>query len=185
MKRALTALAVWVACNIATQAHAERPATIAASDAQPYPLFVLRRPFSLYIGAQAGSVMPGGLMFLFETPRGDHLGWDVDLTWEPSHYLQSYSAALNYHFLDSAFFLGGRLRYMQMHPPFSRGFQPSTDHQLAFGPELGARWLVDGSRRFILFVSIGASFFPGQTLDLPPLYTLNIGFALGVARFRH
>jgi hypothetical protein len=52
---------------------------------------------------------------------------------------------------DSAFVAGGRLRYVQMHSPFSRGFEPSTDHQLALGPELGARWLIDGSRRFMLF----------------------------------
>jgi hypothetical protein len=69
-----------------------------------------------------------------------------------------------------------------MHSPFSRGFEPSTDHQLALGPELGARWLIDGSRRFMLFFLLGASFFPGQTLSLPVMYTLNLGIALGIAR---
>jgi hypothetical protein len=182
MTRALIAsLALLLTCSMTANAYAET-AAVNAVDAQPYPPLVYRRPFSLYIGAEAGSVMPVGLMFLFEVPRGDHMRWDLDLTWEPSNYLQSYSFALNYHFFDSGFFAGVRLRYVQMHSPFSRGFQPSTDHQFALGPELGARWLIDGSRRFMLFFSLGASFFPGQTLDLPALYTLNLGIAFGVAR---
>jgi hypothetical protein len=177
------ALSLAATLSLLLASHALAQADLALQpDAEVYPRVVTRPPFALYVGVEAGSVMPVGLTFLFTLPRGDKLRTDLDLTWEPSNYLQSYSFGMNYHFFDSAFVAGGRLRYLQMHAPWSRGFEPRTDHQLALGPELGARWLIDGSRRFMLFFLLGASFFPGQTLSLPVMYTINLGIALGIAR---
>jgi hypothetical protein len=181
--RSLPIVIAMIAAAYASPANADPPAAHAL-DRSPYPPLVAHPPLSIYLGAQAGSVMPLGVTALLLIPSGDQMRWDLDLTWEPSHYLQSYSFGLNYHFFDNAIVAGTRLRYLQMHPPFTRGFRSEIDNQFAVGPELGLHWSVDSGRYLLLFVALGASFFPGSTLELPVLYTLNLGFAIGVARFR-
>jgi hypothetical protein len=139
-----------------------------------------QRPFRVYAVAELGLLMPVGIGAILALPHEDRLRWDIDFVWEPSNYLQSYSFGGAYHPWDRAFFVGARTRFMQLHPPFSRGFHARRDNQLALGPELGVRFAVGRAQRFVPFASLGAIFFPSETSSLPPMYTLNLGLAFGV-----
>jgi hypothetical protein len=158
-----------------------------ASDAPPAPSAEtcpdtppLVRPYRLYAAAELGLLMPVGSGAMLALPNDDRLRWDIDFTWEPSNYLQSYSLGGAYHPWDRALFVGARARFMQLHPPFSRGFHARRDNQLAFGPELGVRFAIGRENRFVPFASVGAIFFPSETSSLPPMYTLDLGLAFGV-----
>jgi hypothetical protein len=106
--------------------------------------------------------------------------WDLDFFWEPSNYLQSYSFGGAYHPWDRVLFIGGRIRWMQLHPPFSRGFHARRDNQPGLGPEIGVRLAFGREQTFLPFASFGAIFFPSATISLPPMYTLNAGIAFGL-----
>jgi hypothetical protein len=138
------------------------------------------RPYRLYAAAEVGLLMPVGVGAMLTLPHEERFRWDIDFTWEPSNYLQSYSFGGAYHLWDRAFFAGARARFMQLHPPFSRGFHARRDNQLALGPELGVRFPIGRDKRFVPFASLGAIFFPSATSSLPAMYTLNLGLAFGV-----
>ena len=122
--------------------------------------------------------MPVGFAAMVAIPGEGKLRWEIDVVWEPSNYLQSYSVGGAYHPWDKIFFVGARLRFMQLHAPWSRGFQARTDNQIAIGPEIGVRFPVGASPRFLPFASLGAIFFPSATLSLPPMYSLVVGAAV-------
>jgi hypothetical protein len=151
------------------------PAAEAVSDPCGLP-----KPYRLYVAAQLGLLLPAGIGAVLSLPHEDRLRWDIDFVWEPSNYLQSYSFGGAYHPWDRALFVGARARFMQLHPPFSRGFQARRDNQLALGPEIGVRFAVGRENRFVPFASLGVIFFPSETSSLPPMYTLNVGLAFGV-----
>jgi len=131
-------------------------------------------------GAQLGVVFPFGLdgIAIGELSGGRRVA--VDLSWQPSAYWQSYSLGAAFHPLRGPWFAGGRLRYLQLHAPWSRGFDGDLDHQLGLGVELGARGWLDGRRRLLGTVSIGVLVVPSDNTSLPLLYTLCLGLAYGV-----
>src|SRR6266571_5091564 len=47
------------------------------------------RPYSLYLGADLGILLPVGIEALVMVPHDDRPRWDFDVLWEPSNYLQS------------------------------------------------------------------------------------------------
>ncbi|MBI3555866.1 MAG: hypothetical protein HY074_06360 [Deltaproteobacteria bacterium] len=126
---------------------------------------------------QLGLLMPFGVTGTMMFTKNDHPEWDVDLTWEPSNYLQSYSVGGAYHPFKGAFFVGARIREMQLHAPWSRGYDPHFDNQLGIGPEIGFRGWFDKGQRWLGSVSVGAIYIPSDNTLLPVLYTLNVGLA--------
>ena len=134
----------------------------------------------LHAAAEVGLLMPVGLGTIFSLAYEQRPRWDFDFFWEPSNYLQSYSLGGAYHPFDRIFFVGARVRWIQLHPPFSRGFHARRDNQPALGPEIGVRLTLGRDRTFLPFASLGATFFPSATTSLPPMYTLNVGMGLAL-----
>ena len=121
---------------------------------------------------------------MLSLPAEGNPRWQIDAVWEPSNYLQSYSLGGSYHPWDKVFFVGARLRLMQLHAPWSRGFRARTDNQLALGPEIGVRFSIGAAPRFLPFASLGVIFFPSETLSLPPMFSLNLGVAVDLVSGR-
>lgn len=102
--------------------------------------------------------------------------FDLEATWEPSVQLQSYSVAGAWHVLDSAFFVGPRLRLVQYQPPWARG-----PVELFFGAGLdaGVRLRVaDG--RGVISIALHGTLVPGQATNLAALVGLSAGFSWSV-----
>lgn len=142
------------------------------------------KSYSLAAGAKLGMLNPIGLGAMLSLPGEGKVRWQIDVVWEPSNYLQSYSIGGSYHLWDKVFFAGARLRLMQLHAPWSRGFRARTDNQLALGPEIGVRLSLGAAPRVLPFASLGIIFFPSETLSLPPMISLDIGAAVDLVRGR-
>ena len=189
---------------VATTCHAQEktspgdapePRSRAASEQQPAPLPSAKanssdcvpapsRDYALAAGLKLGVLLPVGLGAMLSLPGDGKVRWQIDVVWEPSNYLQSYSVGGSYHPWDKVFFAGARLRLLQLHAPWSRGFRARTDNQLALGPEIGVRFSFGSAPRVLPFASLGVIFFPSETLSLPPMVSLDIGAALDVASGR-
>ncbi|MBN2360836.1 MAG: hypothetical protein JXR83_15380 [Deltaproteobacteria bacterium] len=134
--------------------------------------------FSLLVGGQAGTPHAVGLQVGLLSLRHQRPVWEVGLAWEPSGYLQSYSAGVAYHPFGNILFVAERVRYLQLHPPWSRGFDPDFDHQFAFGPELGVRGWIGPGRRLRGSLALGTYYIASGNMNLPLVLTLNAGLAL-------
>jgi hypothetical protein len=159
----------------------------AATASEPSPDCVLprsRETFALAAGVQLGTLLPVGLGAMLSIPGENNVRWQIDVVWEPSNYLQSYSVGGSYHPWEKVFFAGARLRFMQLHAPWSRGFRARTDNQFALGPELGVRFSLGARPRFLPFASLGVIFFPSGTLSLPPMFSIDIGTAVDLVSGR-
>ncbi len=133
--------------------------------------------FRLHVGGQVGlpfflGVTGQGTFFAAGKPR-----FDVDLTWEPSVLLQSYSVGGAYHVLDSAFFVGARVRLVQYQPPWARG---GGEPYLGLGGELGGRIRVGEGGKGVITIALHGCYLPGQATNLAALVGLTAGFAWGV-----
>ena len=133
--------------------------------------------FRLHVGGQVGfpyllGITSTGTFFKQGKPR-----FDVDVAWEPSVQLQSYSVGGAYHLLDRAFFVGGRVRLLQYQPPWARG---PVDLFLGLGLELGARLRVGPSDKGVITISLHGTFVPGQASNLSTLIGLSAGFSWAV-----
>jgi hypothetical protein len=133
--------------------------------------------FRLHVGGQVGfpfllGVNSTGTFFVEGRPR-----FDVDVTWEPSVTLQSYSVGAAYHVLDRAFFVGGRLRAVQFQAPWARG---GAEPYFAMGLELGGRIRVGEGERGVITIALHGSFVPGQASNLMTLIGLSAGFSWSV-----
>lgn len=102
--------------------------------------------------------------------------FDADLSWEPSAALQSYSLGGAYHVLDSAFFVGPRLRLVQFQPPWARG---AVDVFFGLGAELGVALRVAGDKGVVRIAFHGTG-FPGQASNLSLLFGLSAGFSWSI-----
>ncbi len=135
---------------------------------------------ALDLGAQLGLPLPLALEATGRLARGGEPFLDLNLRWEPSAQLQSYSVAVDWHPFASGLWAGARLRWLQLQPPWSRAFDGHFDNQLGVGLELGYRraFLAD---RLALSASLGAAVLPAASADLPLLVTLNLGAAYSLA----
>ncbi|MEI8258890.1 MAG: hypothetical protein WCJ30_24745, partial [Deltaproteobacteria bacterium] len=132
---------------LATPAHADllvpppqpqesTPASSPASASSPVPLAPVPH-FRLHVGAQFGVAPFFGLFGMATFYAQGRPRWDADVLWEPSGYLQSYSVGGAYHIVDSMFFVGARLRLLQLHAPWTRGYEVNADNHLGVGLEAG------------------------------------------------
>lgn len=145
-----------------------------ASDVAPLPAF------RLHVGAHLGlPILVGlgstGTFFVNGRPR-----FDVDVWWEPSGFLQSYSVGGAWRPLDRWFFVGTRVRLMQFQPPWTRGFDGSRDHHLGLSLETGARLRVGPKDKGVISLSLGGTFVPTQSVNLQWLIGLTAGFSWAV-----
>ena len=154
------------------------PASEANPDCTPQP----PKDYSVAAGLKVGVLMPVGLGAMLSLPGDGPVRWQIDVVWEPSNYLQSYSVGGAYHPWGKLVFAGARLRFMQLHAPWSRGFRARTDNQIALGPEIGVRFSFGARPRVLPFASLGVIFFPSETLSLPPMVSLDIGAAVDLVR---
>lgn len=137
----------------------------------------------VFAGVQLGILLPLGVDGALMLTKDAHPEWDIDVSWEPSNYWQSYSVAGAYHPLANAFFVGSRVRLLQLHAPWSRGYDAELDRQLGLGPEVGLRGWLDKGQRWLGLVSVGAIYVASDNTSLPLLYTLNVGLSYRV--FKH
>ncbi len=130
---------------------------------------------SIFVGAEVGSLLPAGVDGSYL--RRSHDGrteWGAELRAEPSSYLQSYSAAVSYYPFRGHWLVGLRGRRMQLHPSWSRGYDPAVDNQWAGSLETGLRWF-PFSGRGTIDVSVGATYVSHRSVDLPMLFNVNVG----------
>ena len=132
---------------------------ISASLAQPY------------IGAKIGWPQPVGLQATIVNQR-----WEADLLIEPSMYWQSVSLGAAYYPFDNPLTVGARVRWLQLHAPWGRGYNWELDNATAAGVELGGRWPLLKDRAH-LKVAIGFTASPWGPVKIPPLITADVGFA--------
>jgi hypothetical protein len=131
---------------------------------------------SVTAGAQLGVVFPYGVRGTATYQPAQGRAWDLDLAWQPSANWQSYSVGVATRPLRGVLFAGMRLRYLQLHPPWSRGFDGSFDHQLGVEAELGVRARIGPQRRFEITAALGVLAVPSGDTRLPVLYIASIGF---------
>lgn len=133
--------------------------------------------FRLHVGAEVGfpfivGVKSTGTFFANGRPR-----FDVDVAWEPSAALQSYSVGGAYHILDRWFFVGARLRLVTFQPPWARG---AVVPYLGLGLEAGARIRVGPGDKGVISIALHGTGVPAQASNLQWLIGLSAGFSWSV-----
>jgi hypothetical protein len=136
----------------------------------------------LAVGAQVGFVHVLGAQAVATFFHHGRPRFDLDLLWEPSTLLQSYSLGAAYHPFDQVAFVGTRARLVQWHPPLSRGFFPAADNHLGLGAEVGARVPIALDERLILTVATGATWVPTANAPIQWLANLNVGLGWALVR---
>ncbi|MCA2978552.1 MAG: hypothetical protein INH41_10255 [Myxococcaceae bacterium] len=141
--------------------------------------------FRLHVGAHLGlPILVGlgstGTFFVGGRPR-----FDVDAFWEPSGFLQSYSVGGAWHPLDSAFFVGPRLRLLQFQPPWTSGFNGAQDHHVGVSLEGGLRLRMGAgaspaARPGVVTIALSGTFVPTQSVNLQWLLGLTAGVSWSV-----
>lgn len=129
----------------------------------------------LAAGAQLGMPHLVGLVARATLLEGGTPRWDADLAWEPSWFLQSYSLAASWRPAGSIFFVGPRVRLLQFHAPWERGFRLDTDSSLGLGAEAGARIPVGFDQRLVLSASVQGTWVPAQAQSFQGLFGANVG----------
>ena len=132
---------------------------------------------AVFAGAEAGSLLPVAVegTYLRYGPDGRRR-WAVDIRLEPSDYWQSYSIASAWHVRGWPLFVGGRLRQVLLHSPWSRGYDPAVDRNVGLSAEAGFRWVPGfAKRRLLITTSVGATHVSGSSIALPMLYNINAG----------
>lgn len=157
----------------------EGPAPAGAASA---PATVSAPPrYRVVVAAQLGLPHPIGIAAVATRLRAGRPLLDVDALLEPSRYLQSYSVGAAYHLAGSAFVVGPRLRWLQLHPPWSRGYVAGMDDRLGLSLEAGVRRPVGAGGRYVLSATLGAEHQVAQGSSLAWLVTLHVGLGYAVA----
>jgi hypothetical protein len=78
------------------------------------------------------------------------------------------------------FFVGARLRLVQLHAPWSRGYEAAFDNHLGLGLEAGLRAPVGPEGKLLVLLALGGSWLPTAGPSSSGLITLNAGLAWGV-----
>lgn len=145
------------------------------SDAAPPPATSLR----VEVGGQLGfphvyGVLGRGTVQVDGRPR-----FDVDVLWEPSVLLQSYSLGAAWRPLDGPVALGTRLRLLQFQAPWARDFDWRFNH-LGLGLEAGLRLPLGEARRVVLNLTLQATWVPTTVGNLTLLWGLHAGISYGL-----
>lgn len=102
--------------------------------------------------------------------------FDVDLWWEPSGFLQSYSVGGAYRPFDRFVFVGGRVRLLQFQPPWTPRFNGAQDNHLGLSLESGVRLRVGPGDKGVVAITASATFVPTQSVNFQWLLGLSAGF---------
>jgi hypothetical protein len=163
---------------------AAEPAVDATSGATtaptPDPVPVATRSRRVYLGARVDNVFPVGLQAQLGFGRDDRPTWDLDLLVEPSRAWQALGVGAAWRPFHNAFALGGRARWLQLAPPWSRGYHFAWDNALSLGLDLGGRWTL-AQDRLQLSAGLGAFVTPIAVPEVPPLIEAHLGAAWRVA----
>lgn len=145
----------------------------AADPGRPLPA---QSRLSLGVGVRAGAPHLVGLSAAGSLELRSGRALELDALWEPSAQLQSYSlgAALRGRLLSG----GARVRWLQFHAPWTRGFQPGWHDHLGLGLEGGLHWLFGPRDRLRLGAGVAVSFVPTQAPGLQWLLGAHVGAAL-------
>ncbi|MBL8940926.1 MAG: hypothetical protein JNM69_40660 [Archangium sp.] len=136
--------------------------------------------FRLHVGGQLGlPILLGlgttGTFHVAGKPR-----FDVDLWWEPSGFLQSYSLGGAWRPADRFFFVGARLRLLQFQPPWTKGFNGANDNHFGASLETGVRLRVGPADKGVIHVALSGTYVPTQSINLRWLIGLTAGFSWAV-----
>jgi hypothetical protein len=158
---------------------AAEPAVDAVSAASPGA--APEPPSRVYVLGKLGWFQPVGAQALLSLADARGPRWDLDLLVEPSRYWQSMSLGGGFRPLHNALTLGARARWIQQHPPWSRGYVFALDNALALGPEIAGRWTLGAQDRLMISLAVGGVFSPWGRAALPPMFTLDLGVGWRVA----
>jgi hypothetical protein len=147
----------------------------AVSEASPHA--PVEPPERLYVLGKLGLNQPVGAQALLSLQDERGPRWDLDLLVEPSRQWQSLSLGGAFRPFHNALAVGVRARWLQLHPPWSRGYVFALDSAFAVGPELGGRWGLLSDDRLMLGLGLGAVFSPWGRAALPG--TLTVDLSLG------
>ena len=170
--------AAWLVTLSALTAHAQAVGA-AAPVAAPTEVLTVR----LHVGGQVGLPHILGLTAMGSALLDGKPRLDLDLLWEPSLQLQSYSVGLAWR-PWGVLALGPRLRLLQFEPPWSRSAKSSNQAFFGLGLEGGARIPLGASRRALLTVGLQGTYVPAQAHDLQWLVGLNVGLVYGLADWK-
>lgn len=106
---------------------------------------------------------------------------DVDLLWEPSAFLQSYSLGTAWRPVG-VLAVGPHLRLMQFRAPWSRDVRATNQSFFGLGLEAGVR--VPVTNRGLITLGLHGTFVPAQATNLRLLVGLTAGFVWGFADFK-
>jgi hypothetical protein len=134
-------------------------------------------PRALRVGLMGGTLFLIGVQgaLAFVDAHGRAL-FDAELCWEPSPYRQSYSVAAAWYPFGNVPFVAGRVRYLQLHAPWSRGFDARFDHALGLGLEVGLRDRLFGTP-LVGTLALGFTAVLPTAVDLPVAVHLAVGLA--------
>jgi len=132
-------------------------------------------PDRFYVAGKLGVPQPVGIQALYSLADGQGPRWDLDLLLEPSLYQQSMGVGAGFRPFHNALVVGARARWLQLHPPWSRGYVFALDSALGLGPELGARWGLLSDDRLLVSLTAGGLFSPWGRAALPPMITMDLG----------
>lgn len=158
---------------------AAEPEPDAVSAATPYvppsPVNVAPPQDRLYVLGKLGWYQPVGAQALMSLADGRGPRWDLDLLVEPSRYWQSVSLGGGFRPFHNALAVGARARWLQLHPPWSRGYVFALDNAVALGPEIAGRFALGSRDKLMLSLTLGGVFSPWGRAALPPMFTLDLG----------
>jgi hypothetical protein len=138
------------------------------------------RSIRLDVGTQVGAPLVVGATARASLRQDGRSRFDVDVTWEPSAWLQSYSLGAAWHVLDRAGFIGGRIRWLQFQAPWARSYHADTDNHLGLGVEAGLRLGLGPLERLGFHAALFATYVPTQSSQLQFLFGLNVGLTYAV-----
>lgn len=160
----------------APQAAESGPAADASAAAPAGPGAPALR-YRLAVGVNVGMVHVVGLQSTATLFANGRPRFDVDLLWEPSGFLQSYSVGAAWHPFDRVFYLGVRARLLQWHFPGTRGYVPERDNHLGIGLEGGMRAPIAVGGRLLLNINLGGTIVATAGSPLQGLLNITVGVA--------
>jgi hypothetical protein len=135
----------------------------------------------LHAGAQVGFPHIVGVTALGSVRVDGVSKLDVDLLWEPSAYVQSYSLGVAWRPVG-ILAVGPRLRALTFGAPWSRDVVATVQTYFGLGLDLGVR--VPVADKGLLLIGAQATWVPAEAPNLQLLIGLSVGFVWGVADFK-
>ncbi len=157
---------------------AQAPDAVSGATAQKPP----GPPDRLYVSAKLGWPQPVGVHALMSLADEQGPRWDLDLLVEPSSYQQSLSAAVGFRPFHNALALNARVRWLQRHPPWARGYIFAVDNAITLSPEVHGRWTLGAEDKLLISAGLGGLFSPWGRAAMPPMFTIDLGVGWQVMR---